>query len=356
MFCNQGNPLKWGNDNQGSGAARSYTDSDAIILGDAGEIVRAGLKWNGRLWFGTNRELHYIAGYGRNTFLTDGANPVAKSQNVIGPHTMIEGPDRLLYGVSDQGLWAFDGSTFEPHWRRLVSFDKHSTGWWDLIWTDPSRVVGYPSRTNQDLVWMAVDWDAEQVIVGIPYCDATAGSGYGLDTVLIKFHIRGGGFTRQVFPGVQYTAAGYHRREAQEREVRLLGTGTAGQVALKRYGYQATPITSPILPTTLPRVKFGPYLPFGPDGDGVLRRAYLTLAWEAVASLRRRLPHGDACAHDRCGRPCGTCRRRSLARHVADGRQPRQQHGGHGGDRAGWLPDEIVAGGSGAMGAHPGLW
>jgi hypothetical protein len=284
MFSNEGDPRKWGNDNTGAGD-RLFTDSDAIVLGDAGELIRGALKWNGRLFFGTNQQLHYIAGFGRDSYRTDGANPVAKSYNIVGPNALIEGPDKLLYQVSDQGLVAHDGASFEPHFKRLVDFHGHSSGWWDLIWTDPAAAVGYPGRTNQDLVWTAVDWDREQVLIGIPFCNAAAGAGAGVDTVVIKFHTRSGGFTRQVFSGVAYSAAGYFRREGQQREVRLLGTASAGKATIQYYGYQAVPTSSPVMPTRLPRTTFGPYAPFGPDGQGVLRRCYLTIAWESTASL-----------------------------------------------------------------------
>lgn len=286
MFSNLGTGQVWGNDkNPAGGANRTYEDSDAVVLGDAGEIIRGALKWQGKLWFGTNQQLHFLAGFGRDSFLTDGSNPVAKSHNVVGPKAMIEGPDKLMYGVSDQGLWAFDGTTFEPHWRKLVDYAGHSTGFWDLIWTDPTAALGIPGRTNQDLVWTVVDWDREQVVVGIPYCNAAAGAGAGIDTVLLKFHTRTGGFTRQVLTGVAYSAASYERRLAQSRESRMLGTSKVGAVTLQRYGYQATPTTSPALPVALPAATFGPYVPFGPDGEGPLRRAYLTLAWESAAAL-----------------------------------------------------------------------
>ena len=286
MFSNLGNPLKWGNDNVGVvGAQRVFTDSDAIVLGDAGEMIRGALKWNGKLYFGTNSQLHYIAGFGRDSFIADGANPVAKSYNIVGPYALVEGPDKLMYGVSDQGLWNYDGANFNPLFQKLVGFDGHSIGYWDLIWTDPTLAVGYPGKTNQDLVWMAVDWDRLQVLIGIPFCNATLGYGIGNDTVVIKYHPRTGGFTRQVFLGTNYTAANYVRRAGQQRESRIMGTATTNKVSLQRYGFQTTPTTSPVLPTQLPVVTFGPYDPFGPDGDGVVRRCYLTVAWEAASSL-----------------------------------------------------------------------
>lgn len=284
MFSNINNPLKWGNDNQGAvGTDRDFTDSDAIPIGDAGEIIRAGLAWNKRFWIGTDQKLHFLAGYGRDSFITDGSNPVAKAENVIGPNCMIEGPDSLLYGVGDKGLWAFDGNTFERHHVRLRDYAGASLGWWDLIWNDRSFGVGLPGKTNADLVWMAVDWDLEQVVVGIPWCDAVGGVGYGTDTVVIKFHPRTGGFTRQVFSGVQYTAADYVRRQRQFGTARFVGTATAGYSTVRRYGSQMSPLGAgggAYVATPAPSVEIGPYALYGPDGAGVYRRGYLTIAWE----------------------------------------------------------------------------
>lgn len=288
MFSNLGDPTKWGNDNQGAvGTDRQFTDSDAIVLGDAGEIIRGALMWAGKLWFGTNQQLHYIGGYGRDSFLTDGARPVAKSYNIVGPHALIEGPDRRLYGLSDRGLWSTaDGETFAPLFLKLVDFADRSIGYWDLIWTDETRAAAaLPGRTNQDLAWLVADWERMQVVIGIPWCDATAGHGYGTDTVLIKYHVLTGGFTRQVEAGVQLTSAAFLRRQGQQRAVNLLGTATAGERTIQRYGYRDLP--TDVLPgaVALPVASFGPYAPFGPDGQGVLRRKYFTLAWDSAASL-----------------------------------------------------------------------
>jgi hypothetical protein len=73
MFSNQSSatvagPLTWGNDNITAVGNRAFTDSDAIVIGDVGERIRAGITWNKRFWLGTNRALHYLAGYGRNSF------------------------------------------------------------------------------------------------------------------------------------------------------------------------------------------------------------------------------------------------------------------------------------------------
>jgi hypothetical protein len=286
MFCNPGEPFTWGNDNQGGGTPRSFTDSDAIVLGDAGEIIRGACKWNGRLYFGTNAQLHFIGGYGRDSFLTDGSTPVARSHNIVGAHAMVEGPDRVLYGVSDRGLWRMDPAhAIEPVGLKLIDFSGRSSGYWDLIWTDPTQLTAYPGKTNADLVWLVPDFESEQVIIGIPFCNAAAGYGYGTDTVIIKFHTRAGGFTRQVYAGVQYTAADWVQRQAQQREARFMGTATAGQVHVKRYAYQATQIAAPAMPNPLPDVEFGPFALYGPDGIGAIKRLYLTLAWGAATSL-----------------------------------------------------------------------
>jgi hypothetical protein len=291
MFSNIGNPLKWGNDNIAPPPPetdRFFTDSDAITLGGAGEIIRAGLVIFGKAFFATNRSLHFVQGFGRDSFITNGAIPVMNAYNCVGPHALIEGPDRLMYGVSDQGLWQYDGYNVPvPLFQKLVDFAGHSAGYWDQLWTDPSASASdYPGRTNQDLIWMACDYTRQQVLVGIPFCSIANGTGAGTDTVVIKYHIRGGGFTRQQFPGVTYTAAGYFRRQGQQNETRMWGTATSGQDTVQRYAFQETLEDDPVLPTILPDAIFGYYSPFGPDGQGVVRRGYVTIAWEdATASL-----------------------------------------------------------------------
>lgn len=287
MFSNLGNPLKWGNDNQGAvGTDRKFTDSDAIVIGDPGEIIRGAIKIFGKLFFGTSRGLHFIAGYGRDSFITDGATPVMRAYNVVGPNAMIEGPDKKLYAVGDQGLWSFDGAGLpEALFTKGRDYTGRSPGYWDLLWTDATQNDNYPGRTNMDLVWMAVDWDRQQVLVGIPFCDATNGFGKGTDTVVIKYHVLTGGFTRQVFAGVAYTAAGYFRAQGQTSGTSFFGTATNSIKTVRRYGYKATNNATPALPSPLPSVSFGPYAPYGPDGQGPLRRLYLVLAWDAAGSL-----------------------------------------------------------------------
>lgn len=298
MFSNLGRPLKWGFDNVAAlGTDRLYTDSDAIVLGDAGELLRGAIKWEGKLIFGSNKGLHFISGYGRDSFLSDGATPIMRSYNVIGPNAMVEGPDKLLYGVCEQGLWCLPslGAVPLPLFEQLRDFKSRSNGYWDLIWTDYTRsAAAYPGVTNQDLVWMAVDWERQQVIVGIPWCSIANGYGYGTDTVILKYHVKGGGFTRQQFTGVQYTAAGYFRSESQQAACRFLGTATAAKATVQRYGYKAVSNvlgwafdaagSSPVLPTVLPKVRFGPYLPFGPDAEGVVKRLYAVLSWDALGT------------------------------------------------------------------------
>ncbi len=278
MFCNLNKPLKWGNDNFAASGDRDFTDSDAIPIGDGGEIIRGAVGWNKRLWIGTDKQFHFLAGYGRDSFITDGASPVAKAENLLGPNALIEGPDKLLYGVGDRGLWAFDESTFERHHSRLRDFSDRSVGWWDLIWTNRQRSDTYPGKTNADLVWLVTDWDSEQVVVGIPWCNASTGRGYGTDTVLIKFSVRTGGFSRQVFSGVQYTAADYMRRQRQFASSRLLGTATSGQTTIKRYG--AADAVVGRIANPFPAARTGEYSLYGPNGIGVYRKLFLTLAWE----------------------------------------------------------------------------
>lgn len=290
MFSNLGRPLKYGNDNIAArGTDRAFTDSDAIMLGDAGEIIRAGIVWEGKLIFGTNKGLHYIAGYGRDSFLTDGANPIMRSYNVVGPNALVEGPDKALYGLGDQGLWCLPslGSVPKPIFENLRDYSGRSTGYWDLIWTDVTRAATYPGTTNQDLVWLAVDWDRQQIIIGIPWCSIDNGYGYGTDTVVLKYDVRSGGFTRQKFPGVQYTAAGYFRAQAQQAAMKFLGTPTSGSATIQRYGFNQALAYSP-RDTDVPdsaAIKLGPYGAFGPDGRGVVRRLYTVFSLEGALTV-----------------------------------------------------------------------
>jgi len=39
------------------------------------------------------------------------------------------------------------------------------------------------------------------------------------------------------------------------------------------------------MPSRLPVVSAGPYAPFGPEGQGVVRRCYLTFSWQQATSL-----------------------------------------------------------------------
>lgn len=287
MFCNLGAPLTWGNDNTDDQTIdRVFTDSDAIVLGDAGELIRASLSYNGRFYFGTDRGLHFISGYGRDSFLTDGSTPIMKAYNVIGPHALIEGPDRLMYGMSDQGLWAFDGSgNPNPLFAKLRDINNRSNGYWDLLWHNPAAGLGVPGNTNRDLVWMASDYDRQQVLIGIPYCNGVGGAGLGNDTVIIRYHVTTGGFTRQVFRNTILTAAGYFRRSGLQPETRMLGTAGNAHKNVMRYGFAATPAAAPVLPNRLPALEFGPYAPFGPDGQGVIRRGYMTVSWDGAGAL-----------------------------------------------------------------------
>jgi hypothetical protein len=285
MFSNIFDPTTWGNDtNPGGGVNRAFADSDAIALAGEAMAIRAGYVWAGKAWLGTNRGLHYIEGYGRESFTSNGAVTVRSTKNVIGQNAMIEGPDGLLYGIGDEGLWSFDGRDTEPLYRKLRDFNGKSIGYWDLIWTIPTISNTYPGPTNQDLVWMVSDVENMQVWIVIPYCDATAGYGAGTDTVIIKYHTQTGGFTRQVFTGLKLTSGMFTRREPGSAPQRCVGV-VSGSNPIMRYGYKSTATTAAALPTALPTVTLGEYALYGPDGVGVYKSGELTLRWEAVGSL-----------------------------------------------------------------------
>lgn len=284
MFSNLGNPFKVGND-PGGGGDRDFLDTDAINIGGSGEIIRAGYPWAGKLWIATNKELHYLAGFGRESFLTNGSVGIRKSRNVCGPNCLIEGPDGLLYGVSTEGLWAFDGEQVDPIYRKLVSFSSKSTNWWDLIWRDSARATAYPGQTNQDLVWMLADPETMQVWVVIPHCSAANGYGFGTDTVIIKYHVQTEGFTRQVLTNQTITAGMLMRRELGSPTKRFVGRSAGAGTNLAAYASKADATVSPIMPANLPDVVFGEYAPFGVNDSGITRRVWLSLSWETVASL-----------------------------------------------------------------------
>ncbi len=287
MFCNIGQPKKWGNDPEDPGpySNHSFVDTDAIVIGGAGSIIRAMLSWAGRAYVGAADGLHFIEGYGRESFLTNGPVPLRNSLSTIGPHALIEGPDGLLYGVDARaGLWIFNGGDTDPVGLRLRDFHGHSNGYWDLIWTDASRSALYPGQSNQDLVWLWSDTETKEVWIVIPWCDATAGYGYGTDTVVIKYSTRTGGFTRQKFIGKILSAGSIFAQESVAPRSKFIAQpGSTPNLA--RYAYKATPASSPIMPSVLPTASLGEYAPHGPDGVGISRRLYLTLSWESAASL-----------------------------------------------------------------------
>lgn len=285
MFSNLGNPLKWGNDDiLAPGVDRDFSDTDAINIGEGGEQITGCLAANGKLWIGTNRGLHYLSGYGRDTFKTDGTTGIAKALDVVGPNGLCEGPDGDLYGCSTRGLWKYDGQV-QHIGGRLIDPKKHSNGYWDLIWSDVTRGDGWPGRTNADLVWMMTDREHWQVWVVIPFCNATTGAGYGTDTVVIKYSVLTGGFTRQVFVGVAFTAGMRIPRTSLTPETILLANAPSagGGTSMYRYRYRSTPTAIPAsAPMTL---TFGEYAPFGPNGRGVNRVCYFTVEWEDGAAL-----------------------------------------------------------------------
>lgn len=286
MFSNTANPLKWGNDNLAAvGGDRDFADTDAILVGGAGEIVIALRSAGGRLWIGTNRGLHWLQGFGRDSFITDGTTAIAKALDVIGPNALQEGPDGILYGCSSRGLWAYDGEVVHLY-KKLVDPNGHSIGYWDLIWYDATQAAGaYPGRTNADLVWLLSVPELKQLWVVIPHCNAAAGSGIGIDTVIVKFHTQTGGFTRQVFLNKTFTHGVVVKRSAVNPDAILFVHSPVVPSAnsIYRYRYRALATDSP---ASVPMsIIAGEYSPFGPDGSGVCRLAYLTLSWENVAAL-----------------------------------------------------------------------
>lgn len=282
MFSNIANPFKWGNDNLAAAGDRLFSDTDAIVVGDGGEIITAACAHARRLWIATNRGLHYIEGYGRTSFLTDGAHGMQKSLDVVGAHAMIEGHDGALYGVSRKGLWRMGGEDGIEHiYRKLVDYAGRSIGYWDCMWTDTTRAAGMPGKSNTDLVWLMNYEDARQIWVVIPWVNAAAGYGYGTDTVILKYSTDTGGFTRQVFTGVvlMHGMAIPQSTGAPARNIIALGNGAAQNVRhfAKRTGAVTT--SAPFSSSTV--FKTSDHAQFGADGVGVYRKGYLTIAWES---------------------------------------------------------------------------
>lgn len=270
MFSNLGNPFAWGNDNQAAvGSDRVFADTDAITVGGAGESITGCLASRGKLFIGTNRGLHHLQGYGRDSIQTDGLTGIASSLDVAGPYGLVEGPDGMLYGLSSRGLWRLNTTSYfaapvEHLYQKLVKYDGSSPGYWDLL-APPGPA---PSTGNLDLAWLLSDPVRGQVWIVIPGCDATAGSGAGSDTVIIKYHIAGGGFTRQVLPGVIWYKGTALLRGSAARDHFLIPESAGGQIV--DYGTGSTGTGS---------ITFGEYAPFGPDGEGVCRVCYLVLSW-----------------------------------------------------------------------------
>lgn len=286
-FSNVANPLKYGNDNGAAvGIDRAFADTDAILIGGSGEIITALRSAKGRLWIGTNRGLHWLQGYGRDSFITDGTTSVANSLDVIGPNALREGPDKNLYGCSSRGLWGMVDGDIQHIYKKLVDPNGHSLGYWDLIWYDATRgAATYPGRTNADLVWLLSVPTLNQLWVVIPFCNAAAGAGFGNDTVIIKFHTNTGGFTRQVFLNRAFTSGVVVKRSALTPDTILFVNSPAAPDAntIFRYRFRATPVSSPA--SAPMAIVAGEYSPFGPEGSGVCREAFLTLSWENAAAL-----------------------------------------------------------------------
>jgi hypothetical protein len=283
MFSNVGNPLKWGNDNQAAaGANRFFTDSDAITVGGSGEVITALCSSRGRLWIGTNRGLHYLAGYGRDSFITDGTTAIAKSMDVVGPNALCEGPDGVLYGVGSKGLWSYRGGLVPSYaasrteveliFDKLRLFDDTSPGYFDFM--NAGSVI--PGSFVIDRIWLRSDKKRQQVWMVIPGVNAAAGNGAGNDTIVIKYHTRSGGFTRQIIlgkiwmPGFDFDA----------------GTTVVDHVIIPQSGdVQTTVDFGAVAPASGQVVRFGPYAPFGPDQQGVCRVMYIVCSWPDAGAL-----------------------------------------------------------------------
>lgn len=266
MFSNLGNPFKYGNDNVAVvGTDRAFADTDAITVGSAGEAITGCLRSRGKLWIGTNRGLHYLSGYGRDSFITDGTTSIADSLDVTGPYALIEGPDGLLYGLSARGLWSYAAGPVVHLYRSLVAFDGSSVGYWDLLTGGDI----FPGSTNLDLAWLRSDTLRNQVWVVVPGCNATTGVGVGNDTVVIKYHTESGGFTRQIFLNQLWYKGSDIYRGTNQVDHAFIAQGTGANTVLD-YGSGAASVGP---------VTFGEYAPFGTEGTGVNRVSYLTLSW-----------------------------------------------------------------------------
>jgi hypothetical protein len=181
-----------------------------------------------------------LAGYGRDSFITDGANPIAKSRERDRP---ARARSRARTSCSMASAIRGSGRSTAPAssaTQALRDFAGHSLGWWDLIWTDRTRGRRVPGEDERDLVWMTVDWDLEQVIVGIPWCSRRG----------LRLRHRHG--AREVpHADGRLHAAGVRGRAVHGRRLRaargavqrgkFMGTATAGQATVKRYGYQRRP-------------------------------------------------------------------------------------------------------------------
>lgn len=283
MFSNVGNPLKFGNDNLAApGVNRSFSDTDAITVGGSGEVITALKTSRGKLWIGTNRGLHYLSGYGRDSFITDGTTAVAKSMDVVGPNALCEGPDGVLYGVSSKGLWSYRGGLVPSYavsrteveliFDKLRAFDGTSPGYWDAM--NVGSVI--PGSFVIDRIWLRSDKKNQQVWMVIPGVNAVTGNTAGSDTIIIKYHTRTGGFTRQIIlgkiwmPGADFDA----------------GTTVSDHLIIPQYGDAMTTADYGTgAPTTGQTVTFGEYSPFGPNTQGVVRVLHVTCSWPDAGAL-----------------------------------------------------------------------
>jgi hypothetical protein len=275
MFSNVGNPLKWGNDDKAAaGVNRAFSDTDAITVGGAGEVITALKASKGRLWIGTNRGLHYLSGYGRDSFKTDGTTGIANSLDVVGPNALCEGPDGMLYGVSSKGLWCYANGEVNLVFNKLRAFDGSSPGYMDLV----KNIGAFPGPGDPvlDRIWLRSEPKLQQVWMVIPAVNASTGIGHGFDTVIIKYHVWSGGFTRQIISGINWMGGCDLPQGVTNVEHTIVAQYGSAQTTAD-YGTGAPPVGQ--------KVSFGEYSPFGPDAEGVCRAFFLTLSWPDAGAL-----------------------------------------------------------------------
>jgi hypothetical protein len=286
MFSNLGNPLKWGNDNIALSAR-------IALLGHRRDSRRRLGRSHHRaaLRAGQTLDRHQP-----RTALASGLRPRLVhhrrhdvGRQLAGRHRPERargrpGQESLRLLVA-RALGLVDGELVEHIYRKLVDPNETLARLLgsDLVRRD-ARGGTYPGRTNADLVWLLSVPSLNQLWVVIPFCNAAAGAGFGSGHRHHQVPHATGGFTRQVFLNKSFTS--WRRRQAERGQpdtilfvnspaVPTRTRSTAIASARRRRSPAAAPMS----------IVAGEYSPFGPDGSGVCREAFLTLSWENVAAL-----------------------------------------------------------------------